>query len=143
MQVFTGNKTGRIFFIRIEEGDDVLECVNNFIKENKVVDGYVATAFGTLSASVTHYITTTDYPSSFNFDRLKDKPIEVASIDGLIVDGIPHLHTVISDPARVYSGHLEPGCKSLYTFEMVVVEVEGLNITRRPNKKGKMQIEKK
>ena len=143
MQVFAGNKTGRIFFIRIEEGEDVLECVRKFIEENKVANGYVAAAFGTLSASVTHYITTTDYPSSFNFDRLKDKPVELSSIDGLIVDGAPHLHAVVSDPQRVYSGHLEPGCKALYAFEMVVVEVEGLNITRRPNKKGKPQIENK
>ena len=143
MQVFTGTKVGRIFFIRIDEGEDILECVTKFIEENKVVDGYVATAIGTLSSSVTHYITTTDYPSSFNFDRLKDKPIEVSSVSGLIVDGFPHLHIVISDPQRTYSGHLEPGCKSLYVFEMAVIEIEGLNITRKQNKHGKKQLENK
>jgi predicted DNA-binding protein with PD1-like motif len=144
MQIFTGNKVGRVFFIRIEEGEDVSECVKKFIEETKIKNGYAATAIGTLGSSVTHYITTTDYPSSFNFDRLKDKPIELSSIDGLIVDGKAHFHAVISTPERVYSGHLEPGCKALYAFEMAIVEVEGLdNITRKLNKHEKPQIEYK
>ena len=143
MKVFTGNKVGRIFFVRIDQGDDINDCVNKVIKEHNIENGYVASAIGTLSSSVTHYITTTDYPSSFNFDRLKDKPIEVSSIDGLIVDGAAHLHAVVSDPVRAYTGHLEPGCTALYVFEMVIVEVEGLNITRKPNKHDKKQIENK
>ena len=101
----------------------------------------VVSAIGTLSKGVTHYITTTGYPSSFNFDRLENTPIELTSIDGLIIDGVAHLHTVISDTKRVYSGHLEPGCKVLYVFEMAVIEVEGMEITRKPNEHGKSQIE--
>ena len=143
MQVFTGTKIGRIFFIRLDEGDDVSMCVDNFIAEHKVQNAIVSTAIGTLSSSNTHYITTTTYPSSFVFDKLDNTPIEVSSIDGLIVDGVAHLHTVISDTERVYSGHLEPGCKSLYAFEMAVIEVEGFNITRKTNQKGKKQIEYK
>jgi predicted DNA-binding protein with PD1-like motif len=60
------------------------------------------------------------------------------------VDGIAHLHTVISEGDRVMSGHLEPGCRSLYLFEMAVLEVEGLeNLTRKPNRHGKQQLEYK
>ena len=127
----------------MEEGDEVSECVKDFINENNVKNGIVVSAIGTLSTGITHYITTTDYPSAFEFDTLENKPIELSSIDGLIVDGVAHLHTVISDPERVYSGHLEPGCKVLYAFEMAVIEVEGLEITRKPNKQGKNQIEYK
>jgi predicted DNA-binding protein with PD1-like motif len=144
MKVFTGTKIGRVFFIRIDEGDDVAECVDTFIRENKVVNAVVTSAIGTLSNAVIHYITTTDYPSSNNFTRLKDHPMELSSIDGLIVDGIAHLHTVISEGDRVMSGHLEPGCRSLYLFEMAVLEVEGLeNLTRKPNRHGKQQLEYK
>jgi predicted DNA-binding protein with PD1-like motif len=113
MKVFTGSKTGRVFFVRIDEGEDVAECVNKIIEENKIRNGYVATAIGTLGSSFTHYIATTDYPPSFNFDRLKDRPIELSSVDGRIVDGAPNLHAIVSTPERVYSGHLEPGCKVL------------------------------
>jgi predicted DNA-binding protein with PD1-like motif len=144
MKVFTGTKIGRVFFIRIDEGDDVAECVDTFIRENKVVNAVVTSAIGTLSNAVIHYITTTDYPSSNNFTRLKDRPMELSSMDGLIVDGIAHLHTVISEGDRVMSGHLEPGCRSLYLFEMAVLEVEGLeNLTRKPNRHGKQQLEYK
>ena len=143
MKVFTGKKTGRIFFIRIDEGDDVAESINTFIADNKVVNGIVTSAIGTLSSAVVHYITTTNYPSSNNFIRLTDRPIEVNSVGGLIVDGVAHLHTVISDGERVISGHLEPGCKSLYLFEMAVIEVEDIDVTRKPNQHNKKQLESK
>ena len=143
MKVFTGKKAGRIFFIRIDEGDDITECVNSFIADHKVSNGIVTSAIGTLSSAVVHYITTTTYPSSFDFFRLNNRPIEVSSVNGLIVDGIAHLHTVISDGERVISGHLEPGCKSLYVFEMAVIEVEDIDVTRKPNQHNKKQLESK
>ena len=127
----------------MDEGDEITESVKDLIKENNIRNGIVVSAMGTLSSGVTHYITTTGYPSSFEFKRLENAPIELSSIDGLIVDGVPHLHTVISDPEGTYSGHLEPGCKVLYAFEMAVIEVENLEITRRPNKQGKAGIELK
>jgi len=143
MKVFTGKKTGRIFFIRIDEGDDILESINSFIADHKVVNAIVTSAMGTLSSAVVHYITTTTYPSSFDFFRLNNRPIEVSSVNGLIVDGMAHLHTVMSDGERVISGHLEPGCKSLYIFEMAVIEVEDIDVTRKPNQHNKKQLESK
>ena len=143
MKTFVSNKIGRIFFVRMEEGDEVTACIKDLIRDSGIRNGIVVSAMGTLSEGVTHYITTTGYPSSFDFKRLENTPIELSSIDGLIVDGVPHLHTVISDPEGTYSGHLEPGCKVLYAFEMAIIEVEGLEITRRPNDHGKAQIEQK
>ena len=143
MKVFTGKKIGRVFFIRIDEGDDITECVNKFIAEHQVVNAIVSSAIGTLSSAVVHHITTTGYPSANEFVRLTDRPIEVNSIDGLIVDGIAHLHAVISEADRVLAGHLEPGCKSLYLFEMAVLEVEDIDVTRKPNQHNKKQMENK
>ena len=143
MKAFVSNKIGRIFFVRMEEGDDVAECVDKLIADEKIVNAVVVSGIGTLSNGRTHYITTTTYPSSFTFNTLENKPIELSSIDGLIVDGVAHLHTVISDPNGVYPGHLEPGNKVLYVYEMAIIEVEGLEITRKVNEKGKKQIEYK
>ena len=60
MKVFTGKRAGRIFFVRIDEGDDVIEGVNSFIVEQKVVNGIVTSAIGTLSNAVVYHITTTN-----------------------------------------------------------------------------------
>lgn len=143
MKGFVSNKIGRMFFIRLEEGDYVLESITEFVKENNIKNAAVVSAFGTLSRGVTHYITTTGYPSAFNLEILEDRPIELSSLEGLIVDGVPHLHTVISDTERVYAGHCEPGCKVLYAFEAAIIEAEGMEITRKLNEKGKPQIEYK
>lgn len=143
MKAFVSNKIGRIFFVRMEEGDDVAESIDKLIADEKIKNAIVVSAIGTLSTGRTHYITTTTYPSSFTFNTLENKPIELSSIDGLIVDGVAHLHTVISDPNGTYPGHLEPGNKVLYVYEMAIIEVEGLEITRKVNEKGKKQIEYK
>ena len=141
MKVFTGKKIGRVFFIRIDEGDDIAECVDKFIAEHKVVNGIVTSAIGTLSSAVVHYITTTGHPSENGYFRLENRPIEVNSVDGLIVNGFAHLHTVISEGEKTYGGHLEPGCKSLYLFEMAVLEVEEIDVMRKPNIHGKDHLE--
>lgn len=62
--------------------------------------------------------------------------MELASIDGIIADGVPHLHTVVSDHEKAYAGHLEPGCRVLYLAEIVIMELEGDALTRIKNEKG-------
>ena len=144
MKVFTGKKIGRVFFIRIDLGDDVADCIEQFIAEHNVVNGIVTSAIGTLSSGVIHHInstTSTVYPASRDYTRLENKPLEVCSIDGLIVDGKSHLHTVIADGDHTYAGHLHQGCKSLYVFEMAVLEVEDMDVTRKLNKDGRPHLE--
>jgi len=75
-------------------------------------------------------VTTTGYPAVEHFERWEDKPLELSSIDGVIADGKPHLHAVVSDKEKAYSGHLEEGCRVLYLAEIVIVELVGANLSR-------------
>ena len=70
------------------------------------------------------------------FARWQDRPLEVASISGIIADGFPHLHTVISDHEKAYAGHLEPGCRILYLGEVVIQEILDQPLTRQRNAKN-------
>ena len=97
MKIFNRGKPGRTIILRLDQGDDVLDCVNQAIKENQIQDGYIASGIGTLDECVLHMVMTTGYPPVEFFARWQDKPLEVASISGIIADGFPHLHTVISD----------------------------------------------
>jgi len=61
---------------------------------------------------------------------LKNKPLELFSLIGIIADGKPHLHAVVSDCERAYAEHLEEGCRTLYLAEIVVLEVKSVDLTR-------------
>ncbi len=59
--------------------------------------------------------------------------MELASLQGLVVDGQPHFHMVVSDTESAYTGHLENGTTVLYLTEITLLEVSGLSLARRKN----------
>lgn len=136
MQCFSSSKYGRCFFISLDKGEYVLEGFRKIIQENNIKNAVLVSAIGTLDHCVTHAVTTTNYPAVDVFARLEDKPLELSSIQGIVADGVPHFHAVFSDLDKTYSGHLEDGCRVLYVFEAVILEVEGIELTRRPNQHG-------
>lgn len=131
MDVFGVPQMGRVFAIRLDKGDDLLECLQSFINKNVVRDAAVVSGIGTLSDCVLHMVTTTGLPAIEHFEKWEDKPLEIASIDGIIADGQPHLHMVVSDTHAAYAGHVEPGCRVLYLAELVIIELLGGNLTRK------------
>ncbi|MCL6614258.1 MAG: DNA-binding protein, partial [Firmicutes bacterium] len=65
------------------------------------------------------------------------RPRKPSAIQGLIIDGQPHLHAVVSDRERAYAGHLENGCRVLYLAEIAAMELAGgENLQRRPDERG-------
>ena len=73
---------------------------------------------------------TTGFPPKNGFEHWKDKPLELAHIGGVIANGEPHLHIIVSDSEKAYAGHLEEGCRVLYLAEIVIIEIKDLNLKR-------------
>ncbi len=136
MESFQTRLSGRVFALRLDPGDDLLESINAFIKQEGIQDAYIASAIGTLDYCVMHMVMTTAYPPVEHFERWEDKPLEVSSISGIIANRTPHLHMVVSDHQKAYSGHVEPGCRVLYLAEIVIVELEPSGLQRVVNEKG-------
>ena len=133
MKYYTTRKIGRIFVLSLEPGDYVLESIKELAKKEKVKDAVVVSAVGTLDQYRIHYVLTTGFPPQNRFEHWKDRPLELASVNGVIADGEPHLHVVVSDSEKAYAGHLEEGCRTLYLAEIVIIELEGLNLKRERN----------
>lgn len=136
MQCFSSNKYGRCFFISLDRGEYVLESIREIIKKNDIKNAIMVSAIGTLDHCVIHLQVATNFPPVQHFVRWEGKPLELSSIQGIIADGVPHFHIVISDVDRTYSGHLEDGCRVLFIFEAVIMEVEGIELTRRLDEHG-------
>ena len=130
MKYFSTDKIGRIFILSLHPGDYILESIKELVEKESVKDGIVVSAIGTLDEYEMHYVLTTGFPPQNKFEHWKDKPLELAHIGGIIADGEPHLHVVVSDSEKAYAGHLEKGCRVLYLAEIVIIEVKGLNLKR-------------
>ncbi len=140
MESFAANSSGKVHVLRLDPGDPLLESIQRLIHEQGIKDAYVGSAIGTLDYCVMHVVMTTGYPPVEYFARWEDQPLELSSIDGIIADGVPHLHMVVSDHERAYSGHLEEGCRVLYLAEIIIVELDQANLKRVRNVQGINQL---
>ena len=130
MEYFSTEKTGRTFVLRLDSGDYLLESIESFVKKENIRDAVVVSAIGTLDEYRVHWVTTTGFPPKNRLEHWKDKPLELASVGGIIANGEPHLHIVVSDSEKAYCGHLEKGCRVLYLAEIVIIELKSLHLSR-------------
>ena len=132
MEVFSGGRATEVLALRLDQGEDVLASLEQMAREQAIHTGVVLSAIGTLDRARLHHITHTGYPPEDRFVEYEG-PIELLSIDGIIADHSPHLHTCISIKETTYMGHLEPGCRVLYLAEIAVARVENLRLWREAN----------
>ncbi|MBN1412668.1 MAG: DNA-binding protein [Spirochaetales bacterium] len=142
MESITMPAMGRTIILRLDPGEDLLEGISRAVREEKITNGVVVSGIGTLDRCVLHMVTTTGYPPEEYFRKFEDTPLEVASIDGIIANGTPHLHMAVSDTEQAWAGHLEKGCRVLYLAEIAVCELKGPDLTRKPNDRGIGQLTK-
>ena len=140
MKSFVGKGLGKVYTLRLDQGDYLLESIEKFISDNNIHNAVVISGIGTLDYCVLHMVMTTGYPPVEHFERWEDSPLELSSISGIIANGTPHLHMVVSDAEKAYSGHLENGCRILYLGEIVIVEMEGFNYSRIKNEKNILEL---
>ena len=95
---------------------------------------------GTLDECTMHMVTSSGMPPVEVFPRWDKVGLELVSMQGIIADGIPHIHMTISMATGAVGGHLEEGCRILYLGEMVVLELPGLDLTRVPTKGNIMKL---
>jgi predicted DNA-binding protein with PD1-like motif len=140
MEIFTGDSFGKVHVLRLDRGEYLLENIENFIKSKNICNAVVLSGIGTLDHCVLHMVMTTGLPPVNHFEKWEDKPLEIASIDGVIANGSPHLHMTVSDHKCAYAGHLEHGCRVLYLCEIVIAEMAGFNFHRKKNNDGILEL---
>ena len=136
LKYFDTGKIDKVYAINLEQGDLLLESVNEFIEREHIENGVILSCIGTLDRCMLHMVTTTGYPPVEYFRRWEDTPLELSSTDGFIAGGKPHLHAVVSDKDIAFSGHVEEGCRVLYLMEIVIGRLDGKPLARHPDEKG-------
>ena len=142
MKSFMTNNYGRTIIIHLGKGEKILESLTEELKRLDVQYGILVSAIGSLCKACLHVITNTD-DLSVNKYITVEKPIELGAAQGLIINGEPHFHLIISEPDGLYAGHLENGCEVQYLAEFAILELKDLDITRKLDSFGISYIDHK
>ena len=139
---FCKQGTGRLVVINLERGDLLLESIRDALAEYDIRDAVITSAIGSLSKVHLHRVTGYE-PEPVDEFIMLEKPMELASLQGIVVDGHPHFHMVVSDLKQVYTGHLEPGTTALYLVEISLLELKNVNLVRVPDENNIAKLQEK
>ncbi len=133
MEIIKGNVSTEIIMIRFDPGEKFLESLKQIIHEEGIKTAIVLSGIGTLSTSRFHQLVA-GYPPNLltrhqEYFELNGS-FELASIQGAIADGEPHLHMTFGEGEKVMTGHVEEGCVVLTLLELVLLRADSIPVRR-------------
>lgn len=121
---------GKVHILRVDPGEDILASVEQFIADTHLEQAVVLGGYGTMAAYHLHWVTHNRIPTE-NLFRKGEGGIEILAMNGLVVDGQPHIHVALATPEGGFGGHLEPGCIAYVVCEIFFAEVADTKLTRQ------------
>lgn len=131
MEYFTGGTIERVIIASLTPGDLFLESIRDIIKKENIETAVITSGIGSFRKFKYHTITWTGMPPKDRFHEING-PIEIGGIQGLIVDGEPHLHITFSncENGEASTGHIEDGCEVCYLVEVFIEVIKGVRIKK-------------
>jgi len=140
MQSWEARSAGRVVFLRLDRGDDLLDALAQALARHGVRDGVVLSTVATFERCRLHQAQGTGFPIEEEILELAG-PVEVMQASGVVASGQPHIHATVADRrGHAYGGHLEPGSTVLYLAEVAILETVGTAMARRPSPDGVQQL---
>jgi len=141
MQYFVSKTTPRTILIIFDRDDLLLEGLQEVVKKERIDTAAITGGIGSLQRVHLHTITTTAVPSVDKYWNFTGA-IELASVQGSVIGGDPHVHITIFDwdSKATYIGHLEPGSVVAYRAEVSLTILEGVKTERYMDEQGHYRI---
>ena len=129
---------GRVFVVRLEDGDVVPDCLERFAAENSIKVGQVILIGGIGSGEVVVGPRSSDEMPPQPMLLPVDGAHEVVGV-GIIApgeDGKPvlHIHAALGRSGQTMTGCLRPGVKTWLVGEAIIYEILGAKVSRLPDK---------
>ena len=123
-------KINETYFVRLDNGERLLETLKNFCSENKIYCGYFFGIGSLDEAELAHYIVRNKKYTSEVFRQ----PLEIVNLTGDITtmdnEVYLHCHATLSDvQMEAIAGHLKEGIVGA-TAEIVLIKLN-INIERK------------
>jgi len=111
----------RLVVVRVKNGVDLLKALEEAVQREKIRNAVILSAIGSVTTYHVHMVDNTTLPPKDVFLK-GDKPYDIGSTQGYIVDGRVHCHIVLGDKKGTLAGHLEPGNK-VFTFAAITLGI--------------------
>jgi predicted DNA-binding protein with PD1-like motif len=133
-------KIGRVFVLRLEDGDIVPDVIEKFAREKDIKVGHVILIGGIAGGQMVVGPRKTEEMPPEPVLLPVDGAHEVEGV-GIIApdkDGKPvlHIHASLGRGGRTLTGCLRPGVKTWLVGEALIYEILGTNVKRLPDKKS-------
>jgi predicted DNA-binding protein with PD1-like motif len=117
----------RVVVLRFKFGADILAGLEKMVKQEKIKNAVILSAFGSVRGYQVHQVSNRDFPTKNMFVKDPTMPADIIGMSGFVMDGKLHPHITLAVPEKSFGGHLEPGT-SVFTFAVVTLGVLPDNI---------------
>jgi predicted DNA-binding protein with PD1-like motif len=140
----TEGKLGRVFVVRLEDGDKIPASIERFAEEKKITAGQVILIGGIGGGQV---VSGPRYSDKMPPDPMLlpvDGAHEVVGV-GILVpgeDGKPmlHIHASLGRAGKTLTGCLRPGVDTWLVGEAIIYEITGVKARRAKDKKSGFEL---
>lgn len=133
-------KIGRIFVIRLEDGDMLPGCIEIFARKKKIKNGFVLLVGGVGKGQI---VVGPRYSDEMPPDPVLlpiDGAHEVVAVGVLAPDekdkAVLHIHGALGRAGQTKTGCLRPGVSTWLVGEAILYEITGVNAKRIPDKRS-------
>jgi predicted DNA-binding protein with PD1-like motif len=135
---------GRIFVLRLEDGDVIPACIENFAEENGVSVGQVIMVGGIGGGDVVVGPRRTEEMPPEPMLIPLDGAHEVVGVGLIAPDakGKPklHVHASLGRSGKTTTGCLRPGVTTWIVVEAIILEILGTDAIRVPNAQTRFEL---
>jgi predicted DNA-binding protein with PD1-like motif len=110
-----------VAIIRLGTGTDMLDGLNQAVKDQSIENGVFLSGIGSVSAYHVHVVSDQNLPPAQEHPRAS-VAMDLTSVQGYVLNGRVHAHITLADENSMIGGHLEKGTRAL-TFIIVTVGV--------------------
>ena len=137
-------KIGRVFIIRLEDGDVIPACIESFATEKKISAGQVILIGGIGDGQVVVGPRRSDEMPPEPMLLPVDGVHEVVGAGMIALDkkGKPtlHIHAALGRSGQTITGCLRPGVTTWLVAEVIIFEILGTDAVRLPDKKATFEL---
>ena len=141
---YSEGKIGRVFVIRLEDGDELPGCIEKFAAEHKISVGQAILVGGIGSGEI---VSGPRKNKELPIDPMLipiDGVHEVVGVGLLAPDrkGTPqlHIHAALGRAGKTTTGCLRMGVKTWLVGEVILYEILGADVARLPDKESGFEL---
>jgi predicted DNA-binding protein with PD1-like motif len=126
---------GRVFVFRFKHQADLLAGIEGLVRKNHIKNAVILSGIGSVRDYHIHAVSNRTFPSKNIYTRDTDKPADIVSINGTVIDGRVHAHITLADSEKAFGGHIEPE-NHVFTFAIVTLAElsDDMNVERFDDK---------